>query len=804
MRRSPKVQPLVFGCIAALVLLPGLLAAGQDSGRNEETVKFHFAESIRLTDLIDYVSERTQTRFIYDDAVTGDVILRSPLEVKVSSLLPLLRSILDFKGFQMVETDGWYTIRRGTRAQIAKGEAPGEVLVVEEQAEELRPDGVYTVLLHPRHIEAGDLSSALTAATGLTPILVPKTGDLILTDYGSSVASFLRMASLLDRPRPALETAVYTFEHVQVSQVKDLALGILRAQVAPDLTVGGAQAEGPALYVDQAASRMILLLPPGKVEEALAVLKALDAAGPAELRPYEVKGVEPDLAATFIKQVVRARAPGLGELTVQPVGEGRLLIIAAPTAHEMVREALELLGEGAELALRYYVVQHVEARRIETLAKPLLGLAEGAARPGELLMAVPQENMLIARLSPDKHSRLEGILERFDTKREAVRGTRTQFFQIRNTDAKELAERLRSALGVAGPEEGGEIAEEASRVLEGSRYVGVKTVQEDLTGGSRDEGGAGTSATLTSGGTGPETGGAAAEQAGRVRIVADENTNSIIVQAPVEYQETIAELVAYLDRRRPQVLIEATVAFVSVSSDLMVAVELMAKSGTALIFTSFGLSTVDVETGTRTLIPGTGLNAGIVDPEGSGVILRALHLVNDNATARFESILEEPFVSLNIGETVSTTTFAGYAEAGLTIEVTPRISEGNFVRLDCTITSRDFTGTSMAAGVPPRRKSDEITSSVTLPDGHTAIMGGLVRRRTSEAVDMVPILGRIPILGALFRSSTQADSGSRLFVFLRPVILRDEDFSDLKELSREALSAGALQPVGPDAIYPPV
>ena len=306
-----------------------------------------------------------------------------------------------------------------------------------------------------------------------------------------------------------------------------------------------------------------------------------------------------------------------------------------------------------------------------------------------------------------------------------------------------------------------------------------------------------------------------------VRVVADKHTNSIIVQAPVEYHETIDELIDYLDRRRPQVLIEATVASVSTGSDLTVAVELLQQEneGTveALMFSAFGLSEVNVGTGQRTITPAGGLNTSVIDPDGTSAIFQALRtdtesqivaepriLVNDNAEGRFESIREEPFTSVNVGDTVSTTTFAGYAEAGLTIQVSPKISEGNFVRLDYRVTSRTFSGAGGSSGVPPARDSDTLSSSVTIPDGHTIVMGGLSQNRDSVDRDQVPLLGDIPVLGYLFSSVNESESRSNLFVFLRPVILRDEDFGDLKELSRKSLSGAGRDVGSPEPIRPPV
>jgi len=815
-RPAACLRLMLLGLGAFCLCIPRPAWGEGEQGKN--MVRLSFGDKVSLVDLITYVSERTKAPFVYDETVTGDVVIRNPLEVEADSLLPILRSILAFKGYQVTEEAGWYRVRKGG-GEAAVRETPREVFLSAKPPTELRPSSVYTLILEVRCLDPDEFSNAVKATVGLSATKVPGTRALVFTDYGSRIALALQMASLLDRALPPLAVESYTFGHVQAAQVKDMALALLKAQVAPDMVTGDAQVKGPALFVDQAANRMMMLLPPEKAADALKVLKALDAEGQGELRRYEVMHAGPQQACAFVRDVIKARAPGLKDVIIQPAGERTLLVIAPPVGHDVVSEALRMLDESSELTLKYYTVQHVEAARVEVLARMLLGLGGGEAATGEMLMAVPEESTLIANLSPAKHARLEEILKRFDSPHEAVKATKTQFYQVRNTDAVELAERLKAVLGVAGEE----VPEQAAGGPFGEGvYLGVKRTDETMPASLLPSRGA--AAPEPSKPSPPAEGAKAAKPSGLsalVRIVADKNTNTIIVQAPVEYHETIGKLVSYLDRRRPQVLIEAVLVTISTQSDLTVAVELFHKgdsgSTSALVFSAFGLSTVDLTTGKPTIKPGTGLNASIVNPEGISAIIRAIRsdtksrviaepkiLVNDNATGQFESIQEQPFTSVNVGTTISTTSFAGYAEAGVTIAVKPRISEGNFVVLDYAITNRDFADTSSQAGIPPARTSDVISSCITIPDGFTVVVGGLQRDRRSVSEDRVPILGKIPILGILFRSRDSSLSGSRLFVFLRPVVLRDADFTDLKDLSRADLMGSTKRAWGQDGIYPPV
>jgi general secretion pathway protein D len=105
-------------------------------------------------------------------------------------------------------------------------------------------------------------------------------------------------------------------------------------------------------------------------------------------------------------------------------------------------------------------------------------------------------------------------------------------------------------------------------------------------------------------------------------------------------------------------------------------------------------------------------------------------LVNDNASATLASVSEAPFTSINASDTVSTTSFAGYASAGTTVTLTPQISEGDHVVLDYAVTLNSFTGDG-GGGVPPPRQTNNVSSRVTVPDGHAVIVGGLKRKDTT-------------------------------------------------------------------------
>jgi general secretion pathway protein D len=301
-------------------------------------------------------------------------------------------------------------------------------------------------------------------------------------------------------------------------------------------------------------------------------------------------------------------------------------------------------------------------------------------------------------------------------------------------------------------------------------------------------------------------------KARQAKVTADPNTNSIIVVAPPDVQRQYDQLIRALDKRRPQVLVECTIVTLDTSGNFELGVEIGRENGfgdnKVITFSSFGLSTPDPTTGRLKLIPGLGFNGALISTDIADVVLRALQqdtrarvssapriLVNDNNIGTLSSITEFPYASVNASQTVATTSFGDYAQAGTEITVTPHISEADYLQLEYSVVLSSFTGppiTQVGTTLPPPRKSDSVQSQVTIPDGSTIVVGGLNRRNFSHMVDSIPFLGRIPVIGWFFSNRTDTDSTTTLFVFIRPVILRDDKFADLKFVSETDVKAAEL------------
>ncbi len=291
-------------------------------------------------------------------------------------------------------------------------------------------------------------------------------------------------------------------------------------------------------------------------------------------------------------------------------------------------------------------------------------------------------------------------------------------------------------------------------------------------------------------------------------LTVDEHTNSILAIGTREFHAQLEVLIDDLDHRRPQVLIQMTLVAMTMSDSLDLGVELQAQDlGDAwdyILFSSFGLSTVDPITGQRVLIPGSGGNGVLIRPDSVPVIIRALAtnanariistpklLVADNARGTLRNVDEAPFTSVNASDTVATTSFGGFESAGTTLSVTPHILDGDYVSLEYELTFSNFTGSSATATVPPPRSTNSFTSQVEIPDGYTLITGGLIVDADTESISEVPFLGRIPGIGWLFQSSGTKKTKTKIFAFINPTIVREDEFEALKYITlKEIEQAG--------------
>jgi general secretion pathway protein D len=305
-------------------------------------------------------------------------------------------------------------------------------------------------------------------------------------------------------------------------------------------------------------------------------------------------------------------------------------------------------------------------------------------------------------------------------------------------------------------------------------------------------------AATTTGGGGASIGG------GKLAISADETTNALVITAQPDVMAELEQVVAKLDIRRAQVLVEAIIVEIADGEGLNLGVQWANTNGGGTQFTdtnlpigSVAIAAKDYQkngttTGLAELAKGfNGMAAGFYKGNWAALvtalstntkndILSTPSIVTmDNKEASFNVGQEVPVQSGSQSSTTSDQVFNTIERktVGTKLVVTPQINEGDSVLLNIeqevsSVAQTQATGT---ANLGPTFDTRTIKNAVLVKSGETVVLGGLMDEKTQEKVSKVPLLGDIPVLGYLFRSTNNSTSKRNLMVFIRPTILRDSD-----------------------------
>lgn len=397
------------------------------------------------------------------------------------------------------------------------------------------------------------------------------------------------------------------------------------------------------------------------------------------------------------------------------------------------------------------------------------------------IQANPRDNSLLVFASEQNLEQIKDLVAELDRPLDSIE-TNFRVYQLQNINAEELEQPLRDFL-----ERTQQAEEAAARNAQG--------------------------------------GGPLRQPDQRIVVVAQPETNSLLVTATRTKWQELKRLLETLDQRQPQVLIE--IALIEVSEDFAREIgfeyaNVSPPSGSAsrgFGFTQVGLSDLvdnDGDGFADTRIPitsTTGFTGGILDGEDFGLpfLLKAAQnrndsnilsipsiLVTNNRSARVESKDLIPTTTQTSTQGVGVTeTFNDFQEAGITLNISPSISAAKYLRMDIELTVSTFKGDPASTTVPPPKAERTLVTSVYLPDGATMWVGGIIKDDRFRTKTGIPFLSDIPILGDLFGARSDSTSKTTLYFFCTPRIL--DDFDELADLS-ERSKARAADVIGLDRV----
>ncbi len=301
----------------------------------------------------------------------------------------------------------------------------------------------------------------------------------------------------------------------------------------------------------------------------------------------------------------------------------------------------------------------------------------------------------------------------------------------------------------------------------------------------------------------------------KVDIIANKDTNSLIITAPPEIYRDVKKIIQELDTMRRQVLVEVFIVEISgdgswgagiewrygstakgvhedanaiAGSTTNLGSDLVANAG-ALPGLSLGLLNKSLTTSDGTIqIPDIyGILNYYSRNQEVNVLSTPQILVTDNQEAVLNVGQQVPVVS-NMRITDQNNTIRSYdlKPVGIQLKITPHINKNDYITLDIYQEVKALIGdTSQLVDVPPIISNRDIKTKITVRNQHTIVIGGLIQSEKTEIERKTPILGDIPILGWLFKRRTQTTYKTNLLVFITPYLINSpEDMRNITEQKR--------------------
>ncbi len=687
--------------------------------RPDDLVTMDF-QDVELPTLIKFVSEITGKNFVVDEKVRGKVSVVSPTRITVDEAYRVFQSVLQVKGFAVVDTGPVVKIIptkdvKGSGLPVEGGNGESETFV--------------TRLVPLRHLEAAQAAQVLQPLVSRDGLVsaYPPTNSLIVIDSQVNLSRLSRLIRELDVAGQERAVEVIPLRHANATDIA----GILRDTIEEGRRSGA-------------------------------------VGGPAPGTSTTIPGVP---ASAIGPSAARGEAGGL---RVVPDDRSNAIVVI-----------------GSEL----------EIRQARALVKKLdVALPRGSGRVNVYSLRHANAVDMVAVLAD-----LVGTSSAFGGRRDSLPGRSVTQGGGRFGGFPRSVLGDRSAGAAPGSPGSGAMGGGMGGGLSG---FGGAYGNRGSGGGGAFGGPGGFGGGTASAGSGPP----AIEFESGVRITADPATNSLVISAAPQDYAVLREVIERLDVARRQVLVEAIIFEVSLAKAKELGIELQggAQVGDmiALGRTNLknitnlnnaiatgdvgGLSTIGgllgaliskqkLKLADGTEIPAQAAVISALENEtGVNVLSAPTILTTDNEEAEIVVGQNVPFVtSRATNETNLSNTFSQIdrRDVGITLRLTPQISEGDTVRLLLfeEVSALVKTPLPEVLQLGPTTTVRSATTNVVVRDSDTVAIGGLISDRLDNAQSGVPYLTDIPVVGNLFKYQEKQKEKVNLIILLTPHIVRDPD-----------------------------
>ncbi len=462
-----------------------------------------------------------------------------------------------------------------------------------------------------------------------------------------------------------------------------------------------------------------------------------------------------------------------------------------------IQQVAQALDGGGGSSFESLPLQHASAEDVAQVLRDLYGQEAGGLR----VAADVRSNTVLVSGTAQGVAQARAVTASLDRPGGAAPVTRV--VRLRFGDAESVVEVVQGLMG-----EGAEATNPVTRSLRADAGVGTPPA-------------AGAEAAAGAGGADRSPGAGFAFPGLAVQAVSE--LNAVVLRGTPQSVAVVEDLILQLDVRRPQVVIEA--AIVEITGDLGEQLGIQLATGGAVPATgviggtSFTQAGVPLSTVMQVLgVPGgPALSEGLTLAAGSdgdfGILLQALSkstyanllstpsvTVLDNEEAEIVAGQNVPFRTGSFatdGNSTNPFTTIERSDVGVTLKVTPRILDGDVVRLEVTQEVSSLVPVSVAGAADLITDRRSVTTTVLADNREVITLGGLISDDRRYRESRVPWLSDLPGVGGLFRSRNETSTRRTLFIFLRVTILRDaEDVRRSSQGNYDRLRGE--EPVDPD------
>ncbi|EKD70772.1 MAG: hypothetical protein ACD_46C00405G0007, partial [uncultured bacterium] len=431
---------------------------------------------------------------------------------------------------------------------------------------------------------------------------------------------------------------------------------------------------------------------------------------------------------------------------------GNVLILLGRAANlERIINVIQDVDKASNSGIQMIPLKHASAQQVASVLNNLQASARASGDTPSVSIAVDERSNSVLLSGPKAtRLRMQVLISQLDAPASAPSGN-TEVVYLRYLEAKTLAPLL------------SKIAQNILGKDSGARFDASSSVAVTTTSGAS---------------------GATKDTSALTNIQAELNTNAIIITAPPSLMQALKAVIAKLDIRPAQVLVQAIIAEIDENNLTSLGIQWgsVASSGSGQSSGTSITSFPSLGAGVVGIMPSTQIQAVLSilqNQSGVDILSTPSIMVLDNQKATIEVGQDVPFQTGSYSTTGSTSTVTPFTTVDqkpvtLKLDVTPQINLGTSVRLKLNL-KNDTLQNPQSTTLTPVINTSKITNSVLINSDDILVLGGLISNSNNENINKVPILGDVPVIGSLFQQKTRSQRKKNLMVFIKPIIVHNSD-----------------------------